>query len=256
MRQNDMVNENIYGHLKRLHWIVSNINKEDTIVEFGCGTGYMISLPLAKMGYTNFGIDLDRESIAFGQELFRKEGFNPNVLKTLDISELDVVPDVIIASEVLEHISSENLDYVITRLYSKLKPGSILLVTVPNGYGWFELESFLWNKLFLGYLFEKLRIVDFVIRLKSFIFGKYIDAYHPSTLSTSRHVQRFTFKNIQNKLIKHGFKIIEIKGSVLFCGPFSHILFTGIRSVMNLNIWLGSKLSRIASGFYVACRKS
>lgn len=250
-----MIKENIYGHFNRLQWIISHINKEDIIVEFGCGTGYMISLPLAKLGYTIFGVDLDKESITFGQELFRKERLNPDILKAMDISDLNVVPDVIIASEVLEHISSENLDYVITRLYSKLKPGSILLVTVPNGYGWFELESFLWNRLLLGRLLEVLKITLVVGLLKQLLFGKYVDAPYPSTLSSSPHLQRFTLNNIQKKLQEHGFQIIESRGSVLFCGPFSNLLFTGIRPIMRLNIWLGSKLPKIASAFYIVARK-
>jgi len=255
MRQNDMVNENIYGHLKRLHWIVSNINKEATIVEFGCGTGYMISLPLAKMGYTIFGIDLDRESIAFGQELFRKEGFNPNVLKTLDISELDVVPDVIIASEVFEHIQNEDLNRILNIIRNKLKPMGKLLITVPNGYGWFEMESFLWFGVMIGRLLETTKIISVIHKIKLFLLGRDIEPTYPATLSNSSHLQSFTFSSIQNLLQRHGFEVTNIQGSVLFAGPFSNLLFTGFKHIMKLNNMLGTWFPHIASGFYVTCRR-
>lgn len=38
----DCPKENIYGHIKRLEWIKEFISKDDLVVEFGCGTGYMI----------------------------------------------------------------------------------------------------------------------------------------------------------------------------------------------------------------------
>ena len=103
-----MIHENIYGHSKRLRWIVSHLDREDTIVELGCGTGTMITLPLVKMGYTVYGLDLDQKSIQFGQELFGKEGLDPSNLMNLDISNLKITSDVIIASEVLEKSIDRN----------------------------------------------------------------------------------------------------------------------------------------------------
>lgn len=253
---NFLIKENIYGHLNRLYWISSYLDKSDLIVEFGCGTGFMISLQLAKKGYIVFGVDSDRKSISYGKEICRKEGLNPDTLHYGDISELDVVPDVIIASEVLEHLDSDNLKQVLGVLRSKLKPGGLLLVTVPNGYGWFELESFLWNQLLVGRLLEALRITTIIGNVKQSVCGKYVEAAYPSTLSASPHIQRFTFDGIRNRLSEHGFRIIDAKGSVLFCGIFSNMLFTGIEPVMKVNIWLGNKFPRIASAFYIACRKN
>lgn len=254
-----MISENIYGHRKRLHWIVSHINKSDTIVEFGCGTGYMISLPLAKMGYNIVGIDTDEESIAFGQEIFRKEGLDPNVLKAMDISELNFVPDVVIASEVLEHISDEELDKTLYFIRSKLVRGGRLFVTVPNGYGWFEMESFLWFKARLGILLKWLQITRAIKGLKHLFFGldSKIPYYkYPSTLSGSAHVRRFTYWSIQRLLQSHGFEISDIAGSVLFAGELSDLLFTGIKPLMKFNCLLGNLFPVLASGFYVFSRSN
>lgn len=249
-----LIIENIYGHAKRLDWILSNINKEDVLLEVGCGTGYMISLPLAKMGYYITGIDTDNESIIYGQRMLNEAGLNPKILIAIDFAKIDIVPDVIIASEVLEHIPEENLDSLLSAIYIKLKPGGKFLVTVPNGYGWFELESFLCNRLYLGRLLES-RIADMTKKIKKYLFGESIDDLHPSTLSSSPHVQRFTLQSIQRKLIEHRFEILEAQGSVLFCGQFSNYLFTGIKPIMKLNAWLGKQFPKIAASFYIAAIK-
>jgi len=139
-----MIAENIYGHRKRLEWIISHLDRSNTVVELGCGTGYMISLQLAQLGYRVIGVDLDEPSIRYGREQFRQAGQDPSCLRAGDLADIDVTADVIVASEVLEHLHDEELGPTLRTIRAKLKPGGRLLVTVPNGYGWFELESRLW----------------------------------------------------------------------------------------------------------------
>ncbi len=247
--------ENIYGHTKRLHWIVSHLKQGDIIVEFGCGTGYRISLPLAKMGYSVFGIDSDEESIRIGQEIFRREGRDPEILKVRNLSALDIVPDVVIASEVLEHMVYEQSVDTLRIIRDKLKPGGQLLVTVPNGCGWFEQESFLWFKTDLGAFLQRKQIYRIFEMLKYYLFRcrVIVDPYL-STLDSSPHVQRFTYDAIRHLLLDQGFEITDMTGSVLFAGPFTNMMFTGIIPIMKMNCSLGRRLPRIASGFYIGCR--
>lgn len=247
--------ENIYGHLKRLGWIISHLKDDDVIVELGCGTGYMITLPLVQRGYRVRGVDLDEPSIVSGRELFREAGEDPNCLHLGDLADLDVTADVIVASEVFEHLHGEELGPLLRTIRAKLKPGGQLLVTVPNGYGWFEMESPLWFKTGLGRLLERLRIVDTIARLKRRALGRDVHAEPLSTLSTSPHVQRFTYWSIQRLLRAEGFAVEEVAGSVLFAGPFSNLFFTGIGPIMKLNCLLGDWLPWIATAFFVRCRK-
>jgi len=248
--------ENIYGHVKRLHWIVGQVDEGASLIELGCGTGYMISRPLAKLGFDVHGVDHDEESVAYGKEVFRQEGLDPDVLKAIDIADLEVTADAIIASEVLEHIPDEDMESIFTSIRKKLKPNGKLLVTVPNGYGWFELESFLWFKAGLGKLLAKLKIVWAIVTLKRLLFRCETDYPHPSTLADSPHVRYFTFRSIQTLLRDRGFEITSITGSVLFSGPFSNLKFTGIKPIMKLNGKLGGWLPRIAAGYFVSCRPS
>lgn len=253
-KRNGLLRENIYGHSKRFSWIISNLKDNYLVVEFGCGTGCMITLQLTNLGYNVLGIDLDELSINYGKKVFVKEGLNPDRLLSEDISRLNCSPDAIISSEVLEHIPKRELPNLLEILRQKVKPEGLLLVTVPNGYGWFELESFLWYKLGLGRLLERLKITLAIHKLKSILFGRDIVPPYLSTLADSPHVQRFTFKSIQKTLKENGFRIEQVAGSVFFAGPFSDLFFTGIKPVMSLNCKLGSLFPRIAAGFYVKCR--
>lgn len=254
-----VLKENIYGHAKRLQWILSRIRKDDLILEFGCGTGSMISIPLARLGYTVVGLDIDPKSIAFGQELCRAAGVDPEILREGPISRFDGLADIVIAAEVFEHIPEENLPGVLSGIREKLKEGGALLVTVPNGYGWFELESFFWFKAGLGRVIKFLHIDWAVRKGKAALYGSGIaEHYHDtaSTLSESPHVRRFTLDSIRNILAQEGFTVIESTGSVLFSGPFSNLLFTGVPSLMRINCALGGWLKGMASNFYIGCRRS
>lgn len=250
------INENIYGHKKRLDWIKQQITKSHRVLEFGCGTGYMLTLQLLLEGYDAFGVDLDGQSIAYGKDILSSSGFDSERLINCDISTLADDFDVIVASEVFEHIPNPDIGLVIELIKNKLVGGGTLIVTVPNGYGWFELESFMWFKLGIGRIFDTLQLTKAFLYLKRLIVGRYIDAAHPSTMSSSPHVQRFTQSTIKELLKEHGFEIIKVEGTVFFAGPISNLLFTGVSSLMVANKYLGSKFPRIASGFMLVCRKN
>lgn len=250
-----MIPENIYGHSKRLNWIVSHLQKTDKVIEVGCGTGSMITIPLAKAGYSINGFDLDKTSIEYGQRLLRRQGLEGTILSSKNLSELEKCPDVIIASEVLEHLNDRDLEQMLMIIRDKLKHGGLLLITVPNGYGWFELESFLWFKTGIGYLMEKLHLVGIIWRIKERVFGCHRgEPYPPSTLADSPHVRRFTWSSLSALLSQYGFEVVSNMGSVMFAGPFSNLFFTSIEPIMRLNCKLGGWFPKIAAGYYVACR--
>ena len=201
-----MLPENVYGHSKRLDWIRSHISLDHTIVEVGCGTGVMITLPLAQASYDIEGVDLDTSSIQYGRDILKRNGIDQNRLRAINVSDIEARKNVIIASEVLEHLDNQGLTDMLDRVKHKLLPDGLLLVTVPNGYGWFELESFLWFKTGLGWLLERTRIAGSIRWVKSALFScSREEAYPPSTLADSPHVQRFTYGSIQRTLRQHGF---------------------------------------------------
>lgn len=250
----DMPVENIYGHVQRLDWVQRHVPPPASILEVGCGTGYMITYPLLRMGYDVTGVDIDEPSIRLGRKFLRQQGLDPSVIRATDLWNVGSQFDAIILSEVLEHVHTEEYGPLFGAVKERLKPGGQLLVTVPNGYGWFEMESFLWNRLGLGPLLERTRIAPVVHDLKNALLGRPTTDQMPSTLAESPHVQRFTAYSIQRLLARHGFEPQSVRGSVLVAGPLSSLLFSGVRWIMAMNKTLGRMATPVAAGFYVTAK--
>ncbi len=250
-----MVIQTIYGSLTRYEWIKNFLNKNQIIIDLGCGTGAMITLPLLKEGYNVFGIDLCSKSIEYGKELFVKEQISSERLICSDLKDVNLLPDVIILSEVLEHLNDNQFDSLMKLCFQKISKDGLILITVPNGWGFFELDSYIWFKLKLGKFLSWSKIENFLIIAKNKILKKNTIISIPSSLDTSPHIQRFTYTKLPEKIKKYGFKIVEKRGGSLISGPLSNLLFTGFSTIMSINMFLGKKLPYIAADFYVALQK-
>jgi SAM-dependent methyltransferase len=248
--------ENVYGHVQRLDWLASHIEPSERVVEFGCGTGYMITYPLRVRGYEVVGVDIDSASIEYGRGLLERAGIDPNALQPIELREVDGPLDAVIASEVLEHLEDRLLTESLRLIYDKLRPGGKLLVTVPNGWGLFELEALLWNRLGIGgYVVRRGAQGAQAGRLaqaKDRATHGYVADACPSTLAQSPHVQRFTLRSIQRAVAAQGFATVEARGSVAVCGPLSDLAVTGLPRVMDYNRRCGRRMHGLAAGFYVA----
>jgi SAM-dependent methyltransferase len=247
------INENIWGHKYRLTWFKKFITKEELGLEFGCGTGIMITSQLTQDGYNCIGIDLDCPSIDLGNKIFAEHNLPTDRLICKDLNTFpDNHFDYILASEVFEHIEKRDIDAVIILLKKKLKPNGVMIVTVPNGFGWHEFEEIFWAKLNLRRVFRFLYISQAFnfIRLKT---DTYVNKY-PSTIAHSPHVRRFTLKSIKQLCTNHKCEVFESTGSVLIGGGFTDMIFSGIGPIMKLNIWLGKVFPKIAVGFYLATK--
>jgi 2-polyprenyl-3-methyl-5-hydroxy-6-metoxy-1,4-benzoquinol methylase len=247
--------ESIAGHMERLRWMRGHLSRSERVLELGCGTGYMITLPMRTWGYDVVGIDLHEQSIQLGRALLSHNGLPPLALRTADLRDLEETYDAIIASEVLEHLCDQDLGAVLLAVRARLRRDGLLLVTVPNGYGWFELEAALWFRTGVDGLFHRRRVNRLVSAAHHVLSGGYVDAAWPSTIADSPHRQRFSYRSIQRQLTAAGFAIEDARGSVLVAGPFSHLLFTGIEPVMALNAAVGRRMPWLAAGFYVAARR-
>lgn len=247
--------QTIYGSLTRYEWFRKFLTPEDKVVDIGCGTGVMITIPLIEENFDIIGLDLDACSIEYGRDLLKKTGLPSDRLICKDFGLVSINPHKIILSEVLEHLNDQQIDGLLTLLANKLQPGGLLLITVPNGYGWFEFESFLWYKLKLGKVVNFLKIENYYIGFKNKVLGFNTVLNLPSSLDHSPHIQRFTYRSLPKLLKKYGFKVKEYRGGSFVSGPFTNLLFTGFSSAMKLNMFLGRKLPFLASDFYIALEK-
>jgi SAM-dependent methyltransferase len=249
--------ENVYGHLQRLHWLRDHLRPEERTVEFGCGTGRLITLPLRAWGYDVTGVDLDERSIEYGRGLLREAALDQDALQATDLRQLPGPFDAVIASEILEHLDDEELRASLDLIHERLVPGGKLLVTTPNGYSLFELENLLWYRTGVDRLYRRAASGGLARRLRraKARHADWSEASEPMTLADSPHKQRFTWRSIQQHLARAGFEVVEARGAILFCGPFTDLAFSGLPRVMALNKRLGRRFPRAASDFYLAAVK-
>ena len=243
------------SHPGRLDWIHAYAGDGSRVLEIGCGTGWGVALPLLLSGIDVVGSDLDAESVARGQEIMSSYGIDGTaVLFERDAAEMYGEFDIVILSEVMEHLTNATRDQVLKVVAAKLAAGGTLLITTPNGYGWFELEQAIWTKLGFRSLVAKLRLGRKLTPLRKRVGGDGWTSSHPNTLSSSPHVQRFTLRGLVRTMEESGFEVVEARGSSFFAGPFTASLFSGVSWFGRMNQRLGVAFPRVAADFYVAAR--
>jgi len=130
----------IHGALEKYVRSSGKSFQELHILEVACGTGE-ITLPLASLGSQVTAFDIDLNAVEQVRALIEKRGVRNLTVTVADGRTFDDGRsyDVVVASEVFEHIlEPAELANSINR---RMKPGSRLIVTTPNGYGPWELKN-------------------------------------------------------------------------------------------------------------------
>lgn len=139
------IHETPYGIKKRMGFIygeiaqrINNVEARNKmrVLDIGCGTGELITIPLGSLGINVLGIDIHLPSIEYAR---RKNPFENVRFECISVEELaDQQFDFIICSEVLEHLSQP---IEMLKLIKKmLKYDGLCIMTIPNGYSLKEIE--------------------------------------------------------------------------------------------------------------------
>jgi len=114
-------------------------NKEQRILEIGCGCGSLL-LTLRDRGYTQcHGIDQDEALVRHGREILGMDIALGSWLKYLESSES--IYDVIIALDVLEHFPREELHSLLLVIRAHLAPAGRVILRMPNALCPFVLPT-------------------------------------------------------------------------------------------------------------------
>lgn len=119
-----------FFHRKRMiKRLAGKKNLTGKILEVGCGDGSLLSLFRGDKNEL-YGCDISEKAIQLAKSKFGDDGY----FAMGDLTNHSSLPtgefDVIICSEVLEHIKNDEL--AIKSLYNKLKVGGHLIITVPH----------------------------------------------------------------------------------------------------------------------------
>lgn len=190
---------------KRLNFITDVLKEKlhsgGTALDVGCGNG-IISLYLGRYGFNVTGIDISEKAIKYAIE---NNSF-PNVKFKVESAEGIVASgeqfDVIICSEVLEHLHDPSS--LVKTLYDSLKSDGVLIITVPNGYGPRELFV---TKPILKLRGKNGKLWALVSSMKSKL--GYSGTTVQSTADNLDHVQFFTLRDLKNMLSNNNFKAIK-----------------------------------------------
>ena len=194
--------------LKKLRFLVEALDtigrRPLDILEVGCGSGN-IARPLAWLGHRVLATDIDEASLDFT----RLQEAPPTLeLKRAGLTDLpaDRRFDAIIASEVLEHVDAPA---AALRLYRKaLAPGGLVLATVPNGRGPWEIGQALSPRRAAGWMARRTGLYA-PLKKALGIRRAEKDAETSTFNFESPHLQHFTLRSFEAMVHDAGFDIIR-----------------------------------------------
>ncbi|MCP4372161.1 MAG: methyltransferase domain-containing protein [Deltaproteobacteria bacterium] len=270
---NHVFRETVYGIVRRLHFLIKHIEHERQrhqldvneirILDVGCGTGVNITVPLANVGYLVHGLDLDQPSLKRARQLTNNL---PNVEfhgTLLNKTKFTQPFQVIICSEVLEHLMEP--ETLVQQMQDVLVDNGLLLVTVPNGYGYFEIERFFEDRIprlnpvtdeFQKWFVKKYGHINLKQRHACEWKPEHWQLARTSLASDQTHYQRFTPSLINHVLTSQEFEIVEFRNRTFLAG---NILSNLVRDWDNFLAWNGRIADRLpawlCSGWMIAARR-
>jgi SAM-dependent methyltransferase len=204
------------------------------VLDVGCGTGEQLTGWLAQLcpRCQFLGIDPDAATIAHAQQQFA-------AVPNLAFATQWPAPghyDVVIASEVLEHVAqpSEFLE----QLHAQVAPDGLLILTTPNGYGCSEWMALAETLLTLSGIWPLVR------RLKRWLFrqGTAPVPAESDTRAVSPHVNFFSLRRLRRLFAEHNLKIVGYQGRMFLHHFLCTMLIDRSRSLARLNARLGAIL--------------
>ncbi len=236
--------------IKRLNFIADAIQTHckpgARILDVGCGNGN-IAKGIGSLGYEVVGIDFSADAIKYAQWRNNMSNVSYKICGAEHITPNEHF-DAVICSEVLEHLHKPSqLVQTISRI---LKPGCVLIATVPNGVGPRELL-----------------VTRPVQRMSKSWMGKVINGskqamgYSNATVQSQSddltHIQFFTKSAICDLIRSEGFEMVEFKHSNFIEKVFPYSLVTRhVKALSKLDNTMVDYLpSAFASGFNTAWKK-
>jgi SAM-dependent methyltransferase len=215
--------ENFVGYGKRFRFVRQEITtafpdrlpQSIRLLDVGCGNGSQLALPLARCGYAVTGLDPDSRCV---EHACRLATGMPNARFLLGtVENLDEPPfDAVILSEVLEHVSDPKS--LLQASLKHVQPSGIAIVTVPNGYGGFEIDSWIYRKLHLA---KGVALLRGLLRPASPDAGakNAFDDVSSTDNQECGHVQFFTRKRLKRMFAECSLSLIREAPGSFICGP-------------------------------------
>lgn len=271
--------ERVYGIVKRLHFLLMNIEiernrrgiefKDMRVLDIGCGTGVNISIPIANAGYSVTGIDVDARSIEYANKLSKEYDLKNIKFYCMTPKQLNLPEPfhIVICSEVLEHLAKPYL--LIKQIYKLIDNEGLVLVTIPNGYGYYEFETKLWRRYpyLTKYASRISNLLDQIYRIiknkkeiehQNITEDQIKEVFHSSTLSNdSFHKQFFSFRRLRLLFEQENFQMVAFSNNTFLAGNIIESLLGNKNKFLKFNNWIADYLPTwLCSGWLFSFRKN
>lgn len=250
--------ENLWGYGKRLRFATDAIAQgfpgcepaSIRVLDVGCGNGWFLAIPLARRGFDVTGIDLHQPSIERARQLsdsLPNARFVVGTVRELEATRFDVI----ILSEILEHVTDPK-ELLLSTL-EHLMPEGLVVVTVPNGRGEFEIDS---------WIFRTFRLQR-AIELSKLVF-RHRSARQPSSkqdiAATDNiecgHIQFFRLQRIRQLFADCFLNTVKEAAGCFVCGPIVCHTLGRSRRFIDWNVRVIDKLPLpLASSWYFVLRR-
>jgi SAM-dependent methyltransferase len=252
--------ENFVGYSKRFRFVKEAIatafpgrpRQSIRILDVGCGNGSQLALSLARCGYDLTGIDLDSRSVEHARKL--SAGMLNARFLVGTVENLSEAPfDAVVLAEVLEHVPDPRS--LLWASLTHLQPSGIAIVTVPNGYGEFEIDSWIYRKLHFA------TAVDLLRRLVHRAFPDAQSKKDPQDVPSTDnqecgHVQFFTRTRLKHLFAECSLAVVREAPASLLCGPMIGHTLAHFHRFIEWNSRITDRLPlALASGWYFALRR-
>lgn len=262
----DLPPENVYGHRRKVELLREAIDALRTrerpnlsILDAGCGSGYAVTRFLARRGDRVTGIDMYAPAIAYAQSRFGGRELGFECVDLAHMQERFGTYDVVVLADVLEHLHEPQS--VLVEAARMLTPQGRLLVSIPNGFGPFEIESALARMPLLGPALVKLTDLTVATLDKTLLRGRWSRAaqVEPAGLpynDESGHVRFFTPSTIDRSLAEAGWGIDEWRHLSWLSGPFTNYWWAPSAAFCEWNVGVAERLPRrLVSAWFMVCSR-
>jgi SAM-dependent methyltransferase len=194
--------EDSYGRLKRLRFVSETIDalRPRRVLDVGCGSGNQLTRPLAEAfpEVEIVAVDDDAKSIEWA-----RAQQPPANLRFDTPGAVEGRFDLVIASEVLEHVAAP--DAFLSELRNRVAEGGRLILTVPNGYGSYEWMSLIEVGVTLSGVRRLLR-------------ARSTPPREADTFAVSPHLNFFSLGELEDLFGAAGLRVTRRRPRTFLCG--------------------------------------
>lgn len=212
---NQFSNKQVYKHLKKQ---IKNPNKKNfSIIECGCGSGYIQKKIIKNFKCQGAFLDISKEALKYTKNNLKNAKFkkDPQFIQgsILSIPLKDNSYDIVWNSGVLEHFLENDQKKAFKEMIRITKPGGKTIIFIPSSYGKIYLKmkklaekNKTWKAGYEVPLMSMKKLVpkEYKIQYKEYSYG----------FISQLHYLKYLFKN--KNFIKLSIPILEILQNLLF----------------------------------------